>query len=237
MCPPPPSGSLDKDSFHKAILTYRNIPCPFTRASPAMLLFGRPVRDMIPTPLGTFSLHQSWQELLHHRERAMKERLCCGKESWSEHICHLPPLNVGDACSVQNQVGNHPRCYDKTGRVVEVLQNDQYRVKMDGSGRISLRNRKFEPLLRSSTLPSQIAAPLETPCSPIHPFSPTSALGSSHLSLSPLPQTPVPTPVTPPGPGPSSAPHCLQTPTLNSLSHSSNLGGDGPFHGFSDVPV
>ena len=45
------TGSLDEDALAKAILAYRNTPCPFTRASPAMLLFGRPVRDMIPIPL------------------------------------------------------------------------------------------------------------------------------------------------------------------------------------------
>ena len=123
-----------------------------------MLLFGRPVRDMIPTPIGSFSLHQSWKELLHHRERALKERICRGHEAWSEHTRPLPPLKVGDKCYVQNQTGNHPRRFDKTGMVVEVLQFDQYRLKMDGSGRITLRNRgflrKYEPLLRSpSPLP------------------------------------------------------------------------------------
>ena len=70
------SGPLDEDAFAKAILSYRNTPCPFTRASPAMLLFWRPVRDMIPTPIGSFSLHYSWQELLHHHERALKENVC-----------------------------------------------------------------------------------------------------------------------------------------------------------------
>ena len=33
--------------------------------------------------------------------------------------------------------------WDRTGVVVEVLPYDQYRVKVDGSGRVSLRNRQF----------------------------------------------------------------------------------------------
>ena len=44
---------------------------------------------------------------------------------------------------VQNQVGPHPTKWDKTGVVVEVKQFDQYVIKIDGSGRTSLRNRKF----------------------------------------------------------------------------------------------
>ena len=31
----------------------------------------------------------------------------------------------------------------KTGRVVEVLPNRQYQIRMDGSGRLGLRNRRF----------------------------------------------------------------------------------------------
>ena len=33
--------------------------------------------------------------------------------------------------------------WDKTGSVVEVRQFDQYVVRVDGSGRMTLRNRKF----------------------------------------------------------------------------------------------
>ena len=64
------TGSLHEDAFAKAILSYRNTPCPLTKASPAMLLFGWSVRDMISVPVGTFSLHPSLKEMLHHYERA-----------------------------------------------------------------------------------------------------------------------------------------------------------------------
>ena len=36
-----PSGSLDVDSFHRAILSYRNTADPVTKVSPAMAEFGR----------------------------------------------------------------------------------------------------------------------------------------------------------------------------------------------------
>ena len=44
---------------------------------------------------------------------------------------------------IQNQTGNKPRRWDKTGTVVECKDFDQYLDKVDGSGRVTLRNRKF----------------------------------------------------------------------------------------------
>ena len=52
---------------------------------------------------------------------------------------------------IQSQKGKDPLRWDKSGVVVESLGNQQYTVKMDGSGRVTLRNRRFlrkiEPLV------------------------------------------------------------------------------------------
>ena len=64
-------------------------------------------------------------------------------EKWSEHTKRLPPLIIGDHVRIQNQTGQHPTRWDKTGSVIEVRQFDQYVVKVDGSDRVTLRNRKF----------------------------------------------------------------------------------------------
>ena len=64
-------------------------------------------------------------------------------ERLSEHTVHLPPLKVGDTVRIQNQTGQHPTKWDKTGIVIEVRQFDQYVIRVDGSGRVTLRNRKF----------------------------------------------------------------------------------------------
>ena len=64
-------------------------------------------------------------------------------ERLSEHTRVLPPLAVGDTVRIQNQTGPHPTKWDKTGMVVEVRQFDQYVARVDGSGRATLRNRKF----------------------------------------------------------------------------------------------
>ena len=68
--------------------------------------------------------------------------------------CHARPflpLPVGAVVQVQNQKGKDPLRWDRSGVVVESLGNQQYTVKMDGSGRVSLRNlwflRKIKPLV------------------------------------------------------------------------------------------
>ena len=44
---------------------------------------------------------------------------------------------------VQNQSGNHPRNWDRRGVVVAALPFRQYQIMLDGSRRMTLRNRKF----------------------------------------------------------------------------------------------
>ena len=60
-----------------------------------------------------------------------------------DHTKTLVQLEVGQVVLVQNQTSKNPSRWDKSGQVVEVLPFDQYRVKIDGTGRSSLCNRKF----------------------------------------------------------------------------------------------
>ena len=138
-----PSGSLNIDSFHKAILSYRNTVDPVTKFSPALAVFGRQMRDGLPVLPGHYNPHTTWQEILDHREHAMARRHVAHHEAWSEHTAKLGPLEVGTKVFIQNQVGHKPRRWDKTGVVVECKDFDQYVVKVDGTGRLTLRNRKF----------------------------------------------------------------------------------------------
>ena len=50
---------------------------------------------------------------------------------------------LNDRVMIQNQVGNYPKRWDKAGMVVEVKGYDQYMVKVDGTGRLTRRNRKY----------------------------------------------------------------------------------------------
>ena len=144
-----PTGSLDTDKFQRAMLTYRNSIDPETKASPALILFGRPIRDAIPIPLGRYCPHNTWKELIVHRERALAKRHSREHEKWSEHTQMLQPLKVGDHVYIKNLTGTHPKRWERTGVVIEVRQFHQYVVRVDGSGRVTLRNRqhlrKFTP--------------------------------------------------------------------------------------------
>ena len=106
-----------------------------------------------------------------------------GKEL-SEHTKKLMPLKMGDLVSVQNQHGNKPLRWNHTGTVVEVGDFDKYMIKMDGSGRLTTRNRRA---LR-----------------PIQCYKRTISW-STPTTASPAPTT-EPTAATPPRPAPAPAP-------------------------------
>jgi len=137
-----PSGSLDDDSFAQAILQYRNTPLQSTCLSPAVALFGHPIRDFLPLTRKTYTPSIQWTKKIGERELKMSKARTKEHEKWSKNTKNLRPLRVGDEVSIQNLAGNNPLKWDRTGVVVEVLGYDQYYVKVDGTGRITLRNRK-----------------------------------------------------------------------------------------------
>ena len=83
----------------------------------------------------------TWKELLQHRELALAMRHVAHHEAWSEHTTKLDKLTVGDKVFVQNQVGPNPRRWERTGTIIESKDYDQYVIKIDGTGRSTIRNR------------------------------------------------------------------------------------------------
>ena len=148
------SGELDTDKFTQAILQFRNTPDPNNGISPAEIIFGRTLRDALPfhphsQVFDNTSIRPIWRDLWTKREDTLRTRLTKQTESLRKNVKHLSPLQERDHCLIQNQTGRFPLKWDKTGVVVQANGNDQY-VKVDGTGRLTLRNRKylrkFQPL-------------------------------------------------------------------------------------------
>ena len=149
-----PDGSLDTDKALKAILQHRNTPIPELGLSPAQLLLHRQLRDSIPVSRGRLQPHKEWVIAAQEREKAFAKRNNAIEERYNAHTKTLNPLKP--QTHVRIQEGN--KKWSKTGTVVECLPYNQYRIKVDGSGRVTTRNRRFiketAPLWPTATTPS-----------------------------------------------------------------------------------
>ena len=152
-----PDGNLNTDQMVRALLTQRNTPDPISKLSPAQVLFGRPLRDTLPyieKNLVSFEnprFHAQWRDLWNSKEETMRQQYDKTLISLNEHSHPLHPLQVKDRVFVQNQNGSSPRKWDRIGVVMEVKPNDQYIIKIAGTERLTLRNRRFLRKIRESS--------------------------------------------------------------------------------------
>ena len=154
-------GSLNNDKAARAIMQYRNTPIQGVGLSPAQLLLHRQLRDCVPAHPTLYKPHRDWVMAANCREGLLAERNAKLTVEYNRTAHELPILQVGDYVAIQNQVTKR---WDISGLVVEVLPNRQYRIRVDGSGRVTLRNRRF---MKKILMPrSQIIPSADTSCLP-----------------------------------------------------------------------
>ena len=143
-------GSLDNDSLVRAILEYRNTPIQNIGLSPAQLLLHRRLRNFISSQPTLYNPHTDWIVAAKNREIILSRRNARLIEQYNKTTRTLCPLQKGQIVTIQRPTIHR---WDTTGQVVETLPNHQYRVRVDGSGRITLRNHRFLRKLETPTTP------------------------------------------------------------------------------------
>ena len=149
-----------------------------------------------------------WKDLADKREQALARRSTKADKTWKEHTRLLRPLVIGDCVFVQNQSGNHKLRWDRSGQVVKVNGFDQYTVKLEGSRRLTIRNRKFLRKFNPYTPPgwakqTDAAGPVTSP-----PQAPTPDAPPRPVS------PPAVRPVSPPAVEPPAIPTQIENPQL-----------------------
>ena len=119
-------GKLDGPKFSRALLTLKNTPDRDTRVSLAMCLFGRPMRDFLPSQKGQM-IGEMWQQLAGQREQALAKRGSDIHTRLLRYVRRLKPLQIGDHVMVQDQTGNHPLIWNR--QVLLCLQKAMINIK------------------------------------------------------------------------------------------------------------
>ena len=172
-------GSPQWDKIIRAMMQHRNTPDAEYGLSPSQLVFGRPIQNFLPIKPGQFSPAEVWIDCRESREVALRNRFIKGAERWSTHARDLKPLKPGMKVMLQNQhgAGKIAKRWDRTGLIIDDLGHNKYRIRVDGSGRVTDRNRQF---LRQFT--------------PSTPVQPGPRPGSDYHHPEPMPEAPRPLP-------------------------------------------
>lgn len=140
--------NLDNDKVSLALLQYLNTPLRDIDKSPAQLATGRQLRDGVPAVTQKLMVNRFWGQTLRQRERQMgiqNEKILMDRGNTRQR----PPLIPGSSVLIQDQ---NTKTWNRSGTVVEDRGNRQYLIRLQGSGRVSLRTR--EHLRPCNSLPS-----------------------------------------------------------------------------------
>ena len=129
------------EKIARAIIQHRNTPLPDLKLSPAQLLFHRRLRDQIPTHPHHLRLHKKWILSSIQRENLFRTKNIAMQQRYDQVSRTLDPLDPQTKVLVLTpRKGSR---WTRSGIVVMKLPFRQYKIRLDGSGRIVIRNRRF----------------------------------------------------------------------------------------------
>ena len=135
-----PDGSIDNDKVACAVLQYHNTPLQDGPMSPAQLLFGRALADLLPVNAKAYHLHPHWARQIKSSQCNRRSRLEKTRLHYNFGTATLKPLVVGQTVAVQNQVTKR---WDRSGVVTKVLPHRRYLLRLTDTGNVTSRNRRF----------------------------------------------------------------------------------------------
>merc|ERR1711946_94338 len=113
---------LNGEKAAMALLEYRNTPIRDLERSPAQMLFGRHMRDLMQIrdmlDQGQYQIQEHFQLSAEDRERAFFEKIQREGIKWSMHTRHLEKLGVGQDVVLQSMRGNDKGKWTSTGKVL-----------------------------------------------------------------------------------------------------------------------
>ena len=122
-------------------MQHRNTPLADLMLSPAQILLHRQLRDKVPTHPKHLRLHKKWIMAAKQRELLLNTTKQASLKRYNKVSRKLDPLNLQTKVLILSNNKN-PR-WNRSGRVVMKLPFRKYRIKLDGSGRVIDRNRRF----------------------------------------------------------------------------------------------
>ena len=80
------------------------------------MVFGRTMRDFIPSLPHKYEPAKDWVVTQEYRERTLALKREADHEKWSQRTKNLEMLEVGTPVLIQTQTGNNPTKWDKQNR-------------------------------------------------------------------------------------------------------------------------
>ncbi len=130
------TGGGINDKFQVGLMELRNTPRGGGK-SPAEIVYGRPMRTLVPMHRDSFDKKWLVDQEEHDRRTALKQAQAA--EAYDAKARQLPRLDIGSQVRIRDHV---TKLWDTYGTIVSRGEHRDYRVRLP-SGRTYWRNRRF----------------------------------------------------------------------------------------------